>query len=108
MGFEGVSQGKIGGAVVEGGPVVKDTGLGNPVADAIEEAYGGVCSAAWASHLSGYWIRGARVRNLRNNAAETVGGKAVSAANGARAEVGIQGVVVFGDVSVAAPQGKVA
>src|SRR5579883_146431 len=95
--FEGVAKREIRGTVVERGSVVELSGYGDVIAVAGEEA-GSSVSLARAGGS-------ARVGHNRNYATEAVRGKAVAGRDSAGAEVGIEGIIVFGDKGIAPADG---
>ncbi len=98
MDFEGVAKGEVGRATVEFGAIIKDTRFRNVVAIASDESSGGIRSTR---ALSRTWVG-----NHRRNTAKAICGKAVAACFRSSTEIGVERIVVLGDVGVAAAQCK--
>src|SRR5580704_1376223 len=103
MDLEGMPQSEIGGAVIERGAIVENSGLWDVIAVAGEECCGSV-RLAWARHFHCHRVNGARIGDGRHDSAEAIRRKAVATAYRASAEVRTEGVVIFRNVSVAAPK----
>src|SRR5215471_3579385 len=91
-------------AVIQRGSVVKNTCLWHVVAIAGNKGCSGVGAAGTGS--TGRDV--SRIGNDRRNAAKAIGGESVTTADGTGTEVGVERVVVLGDVSITAAQGKAA
>ena len=100
--FKSMAQGKIGGTVIERSAIVKNPGLWDEVAVASKKGTGCVRSARASATLSD--VSG--VCDNSGNAAKTIGRESIIAENGAGAEIGIECIVLFGDIRVAATHCK--
>src|ERR1700730_2562102 len=105
MGLEGVAQGEVRGAINECCPVVELLSPRDEISVAGEERAAGIRLASTA-HVARFGVNGARIGHNRRYAAEAVRGESVSTADGSGTKIGVERVVVFRDVGIAAAQGE--
>src|SRR6266478_5077599 len=108
MDFEGVTKGEIGWSAVEFGAIVKDARFGDEVSVTGDKRCGGVSGATGTNHGACCGVYGPGISDGRNDSAETVSRiAAIAAATGTKrtgSEVGIQSIIMFRDIGVAASQ----
>ena len=100
--FKSMAQGKIRGTVIECSAIVKNPGLWDEIAVASKKGTGCVRAARASATLRDI----SRVCDNRGNTDKTIGRESIITENGTGAEIGIERIVLFGDIRVAAAHCK--
>src|ERR1051325_10471594 len=101
MNFKSMAQSKVRRTFIECGAVVKDAGLRHVIAVASNEGGSSICLAR-TRHSTRLGIRGAGIGHCGNLSPEAVSWEAVATTYGAGAEIGVECVIVFRNVGIAA------